>query len=87
MKSKVARRYVQAALKKPLMVLENQADGFEVHVIQYGEKFHVVLFDTDAQEYFPSPRIYPTLERAEAEAKKIVRGDGPGHARLAGKSR
>ena len=86
MKSRVARRYVRAALKKPLLVLENKAEGFEVHVVEgHGGKFHVVLFDTDAQEYFPSVRAYPTLERAEAEAKKIVHGDGPGHARLAAK--
>lgn len=84
MKERVASRFLSAALKKPLLVLENKDDGFEVHVIQYGDRFHVVLFDPDAEEYFPSPRIYPTLERAEAEAKKIVRGDGPsGHARLA----
>ena len=80
---RLATQRRQANLKKPLMVLRNEAEGFEVHIIQYGEKFHVVLFDTDDQEYFPSPRIYPNLERAEVEARKIIRGAGPGHVRMA----
>lgn len=87
MKEKVASRFLTSALRKPLFILENKQDGFEVHVVQYGEKFHVVLFDPEAEEYSPSPRIYPTLERAEAEAKKIIRGDGPGHVRMAGKAK
>ena len=81
--ARVLARYLGATLKKPLLVFPNKDEGFEVHVIQYGERFHVVLFDTDEQEYFPSPRIYPSLERAEAEAKKIAHGAGPGHVRMA----
>ena len=87
---RVARRFVEAAWwdddraprKKPLLVLENNEDGFEVRITEHEGKYHVVLFDTDAQESLPI-RVHTDLERAEAEAKRIIRGDAPGHLRLA----
>lgn len=87
---RVARRFVEAAWwdndraprKKPLLVLENNEDGFEVRITEHEGKYHVVLFDTDAQESLPI-RVHTDLERAEAEAKRIIRGDAPGHFRFA----
>jgi len=86
---RVASRFVGAAWwddraprKKPLLVLENNEDGFEVHITEHEGKYHVVLFDTDAQEYLPI-RIHTDLQRAEAEAKRIIRGEAAGHFRFA----
>jgi len=59
-------------MNKILKTLENVEYGIEVTIRANHKGYAVKLRDTDADEYLPEIRIYPTLDAAIQYAEKLV---------------
>lgn len=74
MSRRIVERYKTSTTKEPLHVVKGD-EGMEARVWLNadGERYNVTLFDTDSGETARGSHVFPSLPRAVAYAKTLVR--------------